>query len=382
MKPARPSDPPAAPADNYYRKRTDWSGSTGKLNISVFVFRDTNRSGHYDVGDRPMASVAVEMRAEEEPPLVKHSNIAGFTNFEMSTTEEISPITRPGWRTFEVIPPHGWVVTTGNAVQEVEFVPLAGSVSGLIAPHPPKLVGLAPDLEVRTTLDPADSEWSAKGELNLRRIGQSEHEPREGAPLSWRRHDSISDFSIPSDAGTFELVRGRLARPVTVGSFPTHVGTLTPGRDYASDDGSEWRTINFESAVQAGIGKIPTGYAGMGWDNFVAVDNAFYQGEGYVNGTVSGRMVTYNGSGHPAEVSHEKGFDLLGCHLTLGWIRAEGEVVIIEAYQGDVLVAVDRVELSALGPVWYEPRFRNVTRVRFGTEHFWQFIMDELVVRV
>lgn len=379
MKPARPTGPPAAPADNYYRKRADWSASTGKLNISVFVFRDTNRSGHYDVGDRPMASVAVEMRAEEEPPAVKQSNIAGFTNFEMSTTEETSPITRPGWRTFEVIPPPGWVVTTGNAVQEVEFVPLAGSVSGLICPQPPKLVGLAPELEVRVTLDPTAPGSPGSDDLDLRRVDRN---AEKSASHARQRYCQGHDISISCDAGAFELGGCGFARPVTVGSFPTHAGTFTTGRDYASDHGGEWRTIDFELAVQAGIGKIPNGYAGMGWDNFVAVDNAFYQGEGYVNGTVSGRMVTYNGSGHPAEVSHEKGFDLLGCHLTLGWIRAEGEVVIIEAYQGDVLVAVDRVELSALGPVWYEPRFRNVTRVRFGTEHFWQFIMDDLLVRV
>lgn len=378
MKPARPTGPPASPAENYYRKRTDWSGSTGKLNISVFVFRDTNRSGHYDVGDRPMASVAVEMRAEDEPPVVKHSNIAGFTNFEMSTTEAASPIQNPGWRTFEVIPPPGWVVTTGNAVQEVEFVSLVGSVSGLICRQSPKLVGLAPVLGVRVSLDP-DLALTGNVEPGLRRI---QGDPRGKILFSWQRQGRGHEFNTCCEAGSYEVTSGDLVRPVTIGSFPTHVGTLTSGRDYASDNGGDWRTIDFESAVQAGIGKIPNGYAGMGWDNFVAVDNAFYQGEGYVNGTVSGRMVTYNGSGHPAEVRHEKGFDLLGCHLTLGWIRAEGEVVIVEAYQGEVLVAVDRVELSALGPVWYEPRFRNVTRVRFGTEHFWQFIMDDLVVRV
>ena len=376
MKPAHPTSPPAAPADNYYRKRADWSASTGKLNISVFVFRDTNRSGCYDLGDRPMASVAVEMRAEEEPPAVKQSNIAGFTNFEMSTTEETSPITKPGCRTFEVIPPPGWVVTTGNAVQEVEFVPLVGSVSGLICPQPPGLVGLAPVLEVRVTLDPPAP---GSDDLELRKVGEDAEKPVSQA---WLRHGPGPDASISCDVGAFELVRSGFSRPVSVGAFPTHAGTFTAGRDYASDNGGDWRTIDFEMAVQAGIGKIPNGYAGMGWDNFVAVDNAFYQGEGYVNGTISGRMVTYNGSGHPAEVSHPNGFDLLGCHLTLGWIRAEGEVAVIEAYQGEVRVAVDRVELSALGPVWYEPRFRNVTRVRFGTEHYWQFIMDDLVVRV
>lgn len=379
MKPVRPPGPPAAPADKYYRKRADWSASAGKLNISVFVFRDTNRSGRYDLGDRPMASVAVEMRARGELALVKQSNIAGFTNFEMSTTEESSPITQPGWRTFEVISPPGWVVTTGNAVQEVEFVPLAGSVSGLICPQPPKLVGLAPLLEVRAAMDPTST---GSEELGLRRIVLGESDPRGDRSIFWQRLDPGCEFSIPCESGPFELVCEGFARSVTVGSFPTHVGTLTSVRDYASDKDGDWRPIDFELAVQAGIGKIPNGYAGMDWDNFVAVDNAFYQGEGYVNGTVSGRMVTYNGSGHPAEVSHEEGFDLLGCHLTLGWIRSEGEVLIVEAFQGDALVAVDRVELSALGPVWYEPRFRNVTRVRFGTEHFWQFIMDDLVVRV
>jgi hypothetical protein len=380
MKSVRPTSSPAAPADSYYRKREDWSGSSGKLNISVFVFRDTNRSGRYDLGDRPLASVVVEMRSAGEEVVVKQSNIAGFTNFEMSTSEEASLIQKPGRRTFEVIAPPGWVVTTGNAVQEVEFVALAGSVAGLICLQPPQLVGLAPVLSVRATLDPA----SMGGEdLDLRRV-QGNTSPGNDAPFIWQRQRQGRghEFSVRCGAGHFELVHGRFARPVTVGSFPAHVGDLNADREYAPDAGGDWRTIDFESAVQAGIGKIPNGYAGMGWDNFVAVDNAFYQGEGYVNGTISGRMVTYNGSGHPAEVLHENGFDLLGCHLTLGWIRAEGELAVIEAFQGDVLVAVDRVELSALGPVWYEPRFRNVTRVRFATEHYWQFIMDDLVVRV
>ncbi|MEZ0390435.1 MAG: hypothetical protein ACAI34_25370 [Verrucomicrobium sp.] len=357
----------------HYPKCTDWSNSTGKLNISVFVFRDTGRNGVYDVQDRPLAAIAVEMRDEAGESLIVRSNIAGFANFQMSTSEGASAIRSPGKFIFEVVPPPGWAVTTGNQVQDAEFILAPGSVSGLACVEPPSLVGLAPHSVLRGQVDSGTLSNPLEDFRILKGGSVWDQVPIKHPYATIERR---------LEPGDYDLQLGQTQRPVKVGAYPVDFGTLAPEFSVAQDEAERpWQEIDFETAVLAAIGKVPSGYSGLKWHNFVAVDNAFYQGEGYINGTVSGRHVVYNGSGHPTEILHEKGFDLLGCHLCLAWIRSEGETLVVEAYKGDVLVALDRLELSALGPIWYEPRFAGVTRVRFATEHYWQFVMDGLWIR-
>jgi len=40
------------------------------------------------------------------------------------------------------------------------------------------------------------------------------------------------------------------------------------------------------------------------------------------------------------------------------------------------------VTLSWLGPVWFAADYRDVDRVRFTTDHYWQFVTDDMQFRL
>ncbi|TIU88373.1 MAG: hypothetical protein E5W03_06245, partial [Mesorhizobium sp.] len=48
----------AGDASDYYPRRTWDAFAGGHMNTSLLVFRDLNRNGVYDLGDRPMSRVA------------------------------------------------------------------------------------------------------------------------------------------------------------------------------------------------------------------------------------------------------------------------------------------------------------------------------------
>jgi len=56
------------------------------------------------------------------------------------------------------------------------------------------------------------------------------------------------------------------------------------------------------------------------------------------------------------------------------------EASIIESWRGDTLVAMDSVKLSALTPVFYCPCLPGITRIRLMSEHYWQMVLDDLVI--
>ncbi|MEO7223949.1 MAG: hypothetical protein ABIY37_15895 [Devosia sp.] len=113
----------------------------GNLNISVFTFRDMNRSGTYDVGDLPMAGLLVDATAADLPSRTRRSNGSGYANFQMSATDLGSDISLPGLYRFTVAVPDHWNVTTNNAAQETRFVMLPGAPADLYADPAPQPVG-------------------------------------------------------------------------------------------------------------------------------------------------------------------------------------------------------------------------------------------------
>lgn len=130
-----------------YKNRNFDIALPGDIHISAFVFRDQEGDGQYHEGDRPMADVYVGLTGSAGETIYERSNIDGFANFKASTTVEDVDVTLPGKYRFEVLPPPGWRVTTGNAVQEIELADLAGSPGGLVAKSLPSLVGLKNDTQ-------------------------------------------------------------------------------------------------------------------------------------------------------------------------------------------------------------------------------------------
>ena len=120
----------------------------GEMNSSVLVFRDINRNGIYDLGDRPMPNVAVELGKPQGRTSLERTNVSGFANFRMSVVQRDREIVDPGHYSFKVLPPPGWSTTTGNAVQESDYVVTPGAPGDMIALKTTHPVGLAADLTI------------------------------------------------------------------------------------------------------------------------------------------------------------------------------------------------------------------------------------------
>lgn len=303
--------------DELYQPRDFNKVVEGEVHISSFVFNDLAADGNYGLGDTPIVDVYVSLKSEDGSGMLVPTNIDGFANFNASSTQEDAQIKLPGKYTFEVIPPPGWQVTTGNALQTIEIEDKIGSPGGLVAKTVPTLVGIT----------------------------------REGAgsagPLS-----------------PHPLIRGS--------------GKLT-----VLPEAGATTKIGFDDIIGSiGIKKMPNGYHGLNWQNWVVSHQRFYKGEGYINGTTSGEFIAYNGSAHPMAVYREKPFDFIGGNFTAAWRESEGEILHVKAWRGEELAYKDDIKLSRFGPVFFQANYDQVTRIEFETEHYWQVVTDDLHFRL
>lgn len=350
-------------SDNaYYQPRTDWQRPTsGNLNISQFVFRDVNRNGVYDLGDRPMSGIAVTVTGAGRVR-TQYSNLSGFANFLMSATDAAKDVVFAGSYIFETQLPPGWTSSTGNSTQTIDFELRAGSPAGLIALSPPQLVGIMPPLSIagpasgaRVTATGPDGagvepQSSADGQFAL-----------STASGPWLIH-----YTWPNgDTRT---------RTVEVVNTPVRLSEASPGAGAPY----EARRVTFDDLISEGIIKVPSGYGGLQWDNFVGTHQKFYDPSGYRNAVMSGEFVAYNGSGHPAAIFSDRPFTFEGGYFAGASFEAEGETLSIKAWRGDTLAYEEQFSLSALGPVHFVADYRDITRIDFETAHYWQFVCDDL----
>ena len=85
-------------------------------------------------------------------------------------------------------------------------------------------------------------------------------------------------------------------------------------------------------------------------------------------------------SGNPAELWSDKPFGFHSVMISSAWQNAEGETARIESWRGDELVADDEIVVSALTPIHYAPMLKDITRIRFSSKHYWQLVIDDLVL--
>lgn len=368
LKERRPADRADSDPAGDYAVRSDWTGSRGNLNYSSFVYFDVDRDGRYSLGDRPMGGIQVRLRKDGAVVAAARSNANGFANFSTSTRRKKAPIHLPGDYAFEVSVPEGWTATSGNARQVREFKLIPGSISGIGADEMVQPVGLAPDRVVSGRL-------AAGVRLAVAaRHGAAVVDTAEITDPSGFR------YRVPDGADTVDLTGAGRTWRLDALAYPVDVGILDPSRP-PLDPGRNRRTIGFDDVNTRSLRKIPSGYAGLNWFNFNAMTRDFTGStEGYVNGNTSGDWIAYTSSGHPAEVYADEPFDFIGVHLSAAWLYSEGETGTIETWRGDTLVAEDTVVLSALTPVFYVPMLSDVTRIRFSSAHWWQMVLDDLVI--
>jgi hypothetical protein len=257
-------------------------------------------------------------------------------------------------------------VTTGNQSQTTRFEVFPGSPADMVALPAPALVGLAPDLWI---------EGNTTKPMTLAAA-------RAGA-LQESTSDEAGNFTLPVASGDWEISSPDMPGPRQIPVLATPV-RLTESwlLQEEQPDALPAIEVTFDDLQSEGVLKIPSGYDGLGWSNFVMTHQKFYDPEGYRNGVLSGEFLAYNGSGHPAAISRDKPFDFLGGYFGISTLRAEGETLLITGWKGDEEVYHESMALSALGPIYLAADFRGVTRVDFRTAHFWQFTSDNLSFRL
>jgi hypothetical protein len=349
-----------------YQARTDWSASAQALNYSSFVFMDVDGDGRFGEADRPMGGIVVRVFDDKGAFITSaRSNSSGFANFLMSTNKRWASLRAPGAYRFSVSVPKGWRVSTGNESQTLRLVELPGSPAGLVGEDLPGLVGLVPGRSLRGRVP-----VSALATLNLMGKG----ELLRAMPLA----AGSFHFDLPDEADTVEISGPDIGRRLALSPYPTDLGELRPD---AIAGETVLSRIGFDGVTALVFKKVPSGHAGLEWRNLNAiVRNYVKDSEGYLNGNVRGDHAAYTSSGHPAEFAGATPFGFHSVMLTAAWLKSEGEVALIESWLGDELVASDEVVLSALAPVHYAPMLKAVTRVRVSTRHYWQLVLDDLVL--
>lgn len=361
----------------HYTQRADWSADfRGEVHFSGYVFRDRNRSGRYDLGDLPLAGVAVEMAGKGGESATEISNLGGFANFRMSRFARQAAIRKPGEARFRVLAPPGMQVTSGNGLQSTEFFLLAGSPAGLVARNPTQPVGLAPELYIAGRV--AGVSAGVGDDLALTAIGP------DGARSLVRLSENGS-FRVPAAPGPWTLSAERIGsaarveRQVRVRDAPIRMAAMNVEVPAGPVLGAPI-TVDFESVTGALTAKIPGGTGGVDWNYLTAITPVGAGAAGYMNTLSSGSYVGYSSSGHPVTISRDGGFDFYGGYFGAGLPEAEGETLLVQAFRGDLQVAEDEIVLSHLRPLWFDADYRNIDRLVLTTLHYWQFVTDDLVI--
>ncbi|MET3596510.1 hypothetical protein ABID26_005929 [Mesorhizobium shonense] len=360
----------AGGAKDYYPKRAWGSFNGGQMNTSILVFRDLNRNGVYDLGDRPMPHVAVELGKPNGDTAMRWTNAGGFANFRMSVTQRDLEVVDPGHYSFRVVPPPGWSITTGNASQESDYVVSPGSPGDMIARATTRPVGLAPDLTISGAVA-AGSRISLTGPDGVTAAASVE-------PDGW--------FSAPATPGEWlvdvSADGATQRRKIVVGDAPVVLSAFSGNGGPAEEPLPEQHVVGFDDLLTtSGVFEIPSGYGGLDWYNLVAMHQRFTDGPGYVNTTMSGEFIAYNSSGHPAQAFSDKPFDFTGAYFGAGWNDAEGETLVLKAWRGDQPAYEDQVVLSASGPVYFAANYMRITRLEIRTQHHWQAAIDDFAYR-
>ncbi|TPI53345.1 hypothetical protein FJ417_25725 [Mesorhizobium sp. B3-1-7] len=347
-----------------YASRAAWGGSRGALNYSSFVFMDVDGDGKFGQADRPIAGIVVRAYDEKGAFLAAvRTNNGGFANFVMSAKKHRAVLRAPGTYRFSVSVPKGWRVSTGNEDQSLRLDTMPGAPSGLAGEDLPKAVGLSPGRFIRgRTVTEAALQVMGKGRVL---------ETRALLP---------GDFlvGLSSDADTLTISGSGLDRRLALTPYPADLGLL---RSDAIAADAALETVDFDAVTALPFQKIPCGHAGLDWRNLNALTSQYVKdSEGYLNGNLSRGRVAYTSSGHPAEFAGTTPFGFHSIMLTAAWLASEGEVALVESWLDDELVASDEIALSALAPVHYAPMLKAVTRVRISTKHYWQAVLDGLVL--
>jgi len=122
--------------------------------------------------------------------------------------------------------------------------------------------------------------------------------------------------------------------------------------------------LTFDDLSPISFELIPDGYAGFNWDNFYALNssNPTYLGSGYPNGTVSGNVVAFNGSGEAATLADGL-FDFNSAYLTAAW--RNGLSITVEGLKDGLSLYSETVVVDITGPTLFDFDFLGIDTLVF-----------------
>lgn len=110
---------------------------------------------------------------------------------------------------------------------------------------------------------------------------------------------------------------------------------------------------------------IESDYGGLSWDNFYVKNTTIpLLPSGYVNGTVSGTNVAYNGFGMLGVISTSP-FDFTGAYLTGAWNN--GLNIEVRGYSGGILRYDQAVVVDSTTPVFFRFDYTGIDMLTFDS---------------
>lgn len=338
------------------------SAVAGEMNISQFVFRDSNRNGVFDAGESPYAGIPIRLEQEGAEPIVEESNLAGFANFPMSADDPGQDITGPGEVRFAVELPDGLVLTTEKPVHAARIRRLDRAPAGLVMEPPNPFMGVAPALAIETSAEGLRAMTCASGGLVLEavpRLSDLVCEVTQGTwEVTWRREDGAT-----------------VSRKVTVADWPVRVPAAR-----AAPPAGQARIETFEGVIGSENIQEMAASDGFTWHNLIAVHRKFYGAWGYTNGTISGEFAAYNSSGHPATLSSDEPFEFRSVLVSVAWPAGRTAPVRFTALREGEVVAEEAFFASNLRPVLFEPRWGGIDTLVISHDTYWQVVIDDLTL--
>ena len=356
------------------------AGPRSSWKLSCYAYRDVNRNGIFDMGDRPFGGLPVEITRPDGSTVTIPSNIDGFANFvvTLGDTDE-ADLFEAGDHSARYYPPSGWIRTSEEKLQVLTLEVIDGAPGGMFVAETCVPIGVAPVLNISGAFSPAEDSTLGQYELSI-------------------AHESGKTYDIPFDSeGRFEFVgypgkwtvtfldKKRNARHTRSLELKDAAVVLShfnlPAEPVEENDGAITTVYFDDLTVSDALFEIPSGYGGLNWRNWIAVHNRFYLGAGYVNATVSSEYVAYNSSGTPAWMASEKPFDFVGSYIGAAWPRGEEKDVVVRAWRGDKLVYEDRLSIHRAGPVYFSANYRDINKVEIVSDIWARIAIDNFSFR-
>ena len=347
--------------------------------VSCYAYRDVNRNGIFDMGDRPYAALPIRLTSPGITTTVP-SNIDGFANFVVQYGDEDNAnVFAPGDYEVRSFPPPGWALTADNDGQVLTMERIEDAPGGMFVAKTCDPIGVAPLLAITGRFTPPEGFALDDFKISIaNKEGKSYEIPFDvsghfefvGYPGSW---------TLTFGDGQWNTFATRNVELSDAAVALAHIDLRSDERDPV--DG-EVTTLGFDDlTVSDALFEIPSGYGGLSWQNWISVHNRFYKGSGYVNATMSSEYVAYNSSGTPGEMWSDKPFDFVGTYLGAAWPRGEERDVVLKGYSGDTLLYEDRLRVYRAGPVYFAANYNGITRLVISSDMYERIPIDNFSFR-